>query len=216
VRSTAFNSTRRNASTRRLAGAEPAACRKSQSLQNLPGHLNGQCGECQLQVDVVRRDHGQVRSISGAAASLGIGARPYLVVDRSLDECIGSFWRSPSLSVTSRRFTPRSKLLRAGCPLRRQPTLLFWLQPLDVMVLRPRSSVRGTRGKGCQEESKADGKTSRRSQLRIRFRGVKRFLSLHKSFVKLAQGNPARFASPDFSVAGTGLCKLLAARRNSP
>jgi hypothetical protein len=43
---------------------------------------------------------------------------------------------------------------------------------------------------------------------------VKRFSSLHTSFVKLAQGNPARFASPDFSGAGTGLRKLLAVRRN--
>jgi hypothetical protein len=33
--------------------------------------------------------------------------------------------------------------------------------------------------------------------------------------VKLAQGNPARFASPDFSAAGTGLRKRLAVRRNS-
>jgi hypothetical protein len=103
------------------------------------------------------------------------------------------------------------QLLRAASPLRRQPTFLFWLQPMDVMVFSPRSSVRGTRGKGCQEESKANGKTRRR----IRFCGVKRFVTLHKSFVKLAPGNPARFASPDFSVAGAGLRKRLAAGRNS-
>jgi hypothetical protein len=123
------------------------------------------------------------------SASLGARPYPYLVVDRSLDECI-------------RQFPPAA-------------TILFWLQPMDVMVFSPRLRVRGIRGKGCQEESKANGKRRRRSQLRIRFCGVKRFLSLHKSFVKRAQGNPARFAPPDFSVAGTGLRKRLAVRRNS-
>jgi hypothetical protein len=83
---------------------------------------------------------------------------------------------------------------------------------MDVIVFIPRLDVRGARGKGCQEASKASGKTMRTSRLRIRFRGVKRFLSLHKSFVKRAEGNPARFASPDFSVAGTGLRKHLAVR----
>jgi hypothetical protein len=113
------------------------------------------------------------------------------------------------------RFTPRSKSLRAARPLHRQPTFLFWLQPMDVMVFSPRLSVRGTRGKGCQEEGKANGKRSRTNQLRIRFCGVKRFLSSHKSSAKLAQGNPARLASPDFGAAGTGLHKLLSSRRNS-
>ena len=32
---------------------------------------------------------------------------------------------------------------RAGCPLHRQPTFLFWLQPMDVMVFSPRLGVRG-------------------------------------------------------------------------
>jgi hypothetical protein len=97
----------------------------------------------------------------------------------------------------------------------RRPTLLFWLLAMDVMVFCPRSDVRGTRGKGCREESKASRKTRRRSRLRIRFCGVKRFLSLHKSFAKLAQGNPARLGSSDFSVAGAGLRKLLGLRRIS-
>jgi hypothetical protein len=32
-------------------------------------------------------------------------------------------------SASPPRFTPRNKLLRAGCRLHRQPTILFWLQP---------------------------------------------------------------------------------------
>src|SRR4051812_9177906 len=60
---------------------------------------------------------------------------------------------------------------------------LAWLQPMDVIVFSPRLSVRGTRGKGCQEQSKANGKSRRTRRLRIRFRGVKRFLGLQKSFL---------------------------------
>jgi hypothetical protein len=156
-------------------------------------------------------------SLNSERISASLGARPYPIWSSTgrWTRASSSSWSSPSLSATSRRFTPRSKLLRVGCPLHRHPTFLFWLQPMNVMVFIPRLSVRGTRGKGCQEESKANRKRRRRSQLRIRFCGVKRFSSLHKSFAKPAQGKPARFASPDFSVAGTGLRKLLAARRNS-
>jgi hypothetical protein len=154
-------------------------------------------------------------SLNSERISASLGARPYLVVEGTLDECIRQFLAK---SVTPRHLYDHhtaQQIAPRRMPLHRQPTLLFWLQPMDVMVLRPRSSVRGTRGEGCQEESKANGKGRRTSQLQVRFCGVRRFLGLHKSFAKLAQGNSASFASSDVSGAGAGRRKLLAVRRNS-
>jgi len=69
--------------------------------------------------------------------------------------------------------------------------------------------------KAAGNKAKRTAKQGEEAGCESGFCGVKRFLSLHKSFVKLAEGNPARFASPDFNLAGAGLRKFPAVRRNS-